>query len=297
MADPTPRSINVADLVLRVWDHGGGGPAVLFAHGYLDTGRSFDAIADALGDDARVLAIDFRGHGDSDVGGPGGSLHLLDHAKDLSEAIVTVEQALLDGDRLAAVVGHSMGGNLSLLVAGSIPERVQRLLLLDSMGAPSEQPEDQPERIANLLRSHGRDKPFSTFATLDDAMDRLQQYNHGLTRQGARRMAEPALRPDPEDPSRLRFPFDARLRGPTPVRWPEAMWRSLCARITAKVRVLRAEQGYVPEGEPVSSRLAAMRDVTMRTVPNVSHHLHVDAPDEVADEVRALIGSSTDATS
>jgi pimeloyl-ACP methyl ester carboxylesterase len=294
---PTPRAIEVNGLTLRVWDHGGAGPAVLFTHGFLDTGRSFDAIAAALGDDARVLALDFRGHGDSDRIGPGGSYHLLDHVKDLSLALGEVERELLGGDELAALVGHSMGGNVSLLVAGTLPERVSRLLLLDALGPPSEDAEDQPERLANALRALGHHRPFSSFATVDDALDRLQRYNPGLTREGARRMAEPVLRADEGDPGRLRFPFDARLRGPTPVRWGEAMWRALCARVTAEVSMLRAAGGYVPEGEPASGRLAAMKRVTWRTVEGVSHHLHVDAPDVVADELRALIGRSTDGTS
>lgn len=277
---PLPRDLLARDLRLRLWDHGGEGPTVLFVHGYLDTGRSFDAVAERLRGKARVLCLDLRGHGESERAGPGGSYHLLDHLKDLA----CVHEALAAaGEAPELLVGHSLGGNLSLLLAGTLPGAVRRLLLVDALGAPPEAPEEQPERLARAIEAHMRVRPFGTFKDLEEAMDRLRSMNPGLTPEGARRMAEPVLRPDDDDPSRLRFPFDARLKGPTPVRWPEEMWLSLCARSRAAVRVLRAESGYVPEGELLAGRLAALRG-SLRVVAG-HHHLHVDAPDEVAAEV------------
>jgi pimeloyl-ACP methyl ester carboxylesterase len=73
--------VMVQGLRLRLWDHAPAHhdlPKVLCIHGALDTGRSFDAVAGAVGDRARVIAVDLRGHGGSDVVGPGGSYHLLD---------------------------------------------------------------------------------------------------------------------------------------------------------------------------------------------------------------------------
>jgi pimeloyl-ACP methyl ester carboxylesterase len=272
------------ELRLRLWDHGGAGPRVLFVHGFLDTGRSFDAVARELMGTARCLCLDLRGHGESDRAGPGGSYHLLDHVKDVSLVLRKLAER---GESPALLVGHSMGGNVALMLAGTLADDVPPVLLLDALGPPAEDPEDQPDRLARLLASLERDKPFSTFASLDDALDRLQTYNPGLTREGARRMAAPVLR-ETED-GRLAFPFDARLRGPTPVRYPEAMWSALCARVTRPVRVLRAENGYVPDGEPATTRLAAMPDAQLTTLPGVGHHLHVDAPAAVADAVRALL--------
>lgn len=281
---PDPTSLCVQGLHLRIWDHGGDGPRVLFLHGFLDTGRSFDTVAQRLFGAARCLCLDFRGHGESDRVGKGGSYHLMDHVKDVS---LVLRQLAERDEAPALLVGHSMGGNIALLVAGATPDAVSSMLLLDSVGPPPEDPQEQPDRLGRLLASLERDRPFSTFASLDDALDRLQRYNVGLTREGARRMAEPVLRAT--DDGRLAFPFDARLRGPTPVRYPETMWRALCARVRGPVRVLRAEDGYVPDGEPVTSRLLAMGDARLETLAGQSHHLHVDAPDEVARAVRELL--------
>lgn len=285
MTTPAARDVYARDLRLRLWDHGGEGPTALFLHGYLDTGRSFDAVAERLGSDVRSLCLDWRGHGESAEVGAGGSYHLLDHMKDLSHVI----DALADiGQMPEIVVAHSMGGNVSLLFAGALPERCKRLLLVDALGAPSEAPEEQPERLASVLRATREVRPFQAFASVDDAVARLRGMNPGLSEEGARRMAEPALRRGQD--GLLRFPFDARLKGPTPVRWPEAMWLALCRRVTARVKVLRAEQGYLPDDDIVAARLTALR-ADVETVADAPHHIHVERPDALAESIRGLLVS------
>ena len=95
---------------LRLWDHGGDAPVVLFLHGYLDTGRSYDDLCSALEGDARCVCLDWRGHGFSGRAGPGGSYHLLDHLKDLSRVFDLLADGGVDGlGRPDALVAHSMG--------------------------------------------------------------------------------------------------------------------------------------------------------------------------------------------
>jgi pimeloyl-ACP methyl ester carboxylesterase len=284
---PLPLTVSAAGLPLRVWDHGGPGPRVLFLHGYLDTGRSFDAVAGRLRGQARCLCLDFRGHGHSGRVPPGGSYHPLDHFKD---AALVLDELEAIGLLPEAVVGHSLGGTIALMLAGTLPERVPRYLVLDSLGMLSEAPEQQPERLASLLESVRKDKrPFAVFPSPAAAAERVQANNPGLSRAGAELMVRHALRKI--GPDRYEFRFDPRLRGPSPVRYPEEMWRALFARVRAEVRVLRAEHGYVPLGPEVELRMKAFARASLRTVPGVAHHLHLDAPDEVAAELLGLLAS------
>jgi pimeloyl-ACP methyl ester carboxylesterase len=218
--------------------------------------------------------------------GAGGSYHLLDHLKDVSAAVHVLEA---EGTQIELLVGHSMGGNVSLMLAGALPSLVRRMILVDALGPPAEAPDEQPDRLGRVLEARQRVRPFGSFASLEDAMARLRALNPGLSAEGARRMAAPVLVPDEEVEGKLRFPFDARLKGPTPVRHPEEMWHALCARITAPVHVLRAADGYVPEGEPATMRVAAMGDGRMTTVEGVPHHMHVERPEAIADAVREML--------
>lgn len=285
---PTPSLVDARGLKLRLWDHGGPGRPVLFAHGYLDTGRSFDDVAALLQPDVRALCLDLRGHGQTEPVGPGGSHHLLDHVKDLFLAHAALQARGLAPE---VTVGHSMGGNVALLLAGSRPERVRRLLLVDTLGAPAEAPADQPARIGDVLSSLvDPPRPFPTFSSVEEAAERIRKNNPGLPSDAALRMARHALRPADDDPTRLTFAFDPRLKGPTPVRWPEETWLALCARVTAPVVVVRAENGYVPDDEAARARAAALR-ARMVSAPG-GHHVHVEDPSVIAEAVRALLASS-----
>ena len=78
----------------------------MFLHGVTDSSASWDAIAPSFVDDYRVMAVDLRGHGQSDKPATGYSWE-SDYAKDISSFIP--EQL----DEPAIVVGHSLGAVVS----------------------------------------------------------------------------------------------------------------------------------------------------------------------------------------
>ena len=283
--------VTVNDLRLRLWDHAPDRrdlPVVLCIHGALDTGRSFDALAAAVaasGVDKRVVAVDLRGHGGSDVVGGGGSYHLLDFLKDLGGVVeqLAAEQA----GSVSVVVGHSMGGNLALMLVGALPACTKKLVLLDSVGPPPEDAGEQPARHGELLVSlRTAKKPFAPVADVDEAVARLQKWNPGLSDAGARRMIAPVLveKTDAVGGRALHFPFDARLRGPTPFRWSEDFWVACCARYRAAggaTVIVRAEDGFVPAsadgagvGAPFDARVNALGAEVV--VVDGGHHVHVE---------------------
>ncbi len=282
--EPTRRLVSADGLGLRVWDYGGHGPSVLFLHGYLDTGRSFAWVINALDGHVRALAMEWRGHGESDDAPPGGSYHALDHLKDLSHALADLER---EGFVPDLVVGHSMGGAIAALFAGAWPEKVPRLLLIDALGAPSEAPEDQPVRIGELLKSVREKKPFRSFESAEAAVARLMENNPGISEVGARRIARHALVRDAD--LRWRYRFDHRMRGPTPVRYPETMWLALFSRVTAKTIVLRAEHGILPDIPIVHDRIAAMHEAHLETIRGATHNVHVEQPEAIAEAMQRLL--------
>lgn len=284
MSEPVPLTVQGVT-PLRAWDHGGEGlPLVVFVHGFLDTGRSFDDVCQALSGVARCVALTWRGHGQSRTTGPGASFHLLDHVKDLTLALPDLESRL---GPLALLLGHSMGGNAALIHAGTLPDRVPRLVLLDALGPPPEEATEQPARLRRMLTLLGKKQPFSPAANVAEAKARLMRHNVGLTDAGAERMVRHALISN--DDGTVSFPFGAELRGPTPVRYPEAMWLKLCGNVTAQTVVVRCAQGYVPDDEMVQARVAAMgaRFVTW----DAPHHAHVERVDDVAALVREQLSA------
>ncbi|WP_299851613.1 alpha/beta fold hydrolase [uncultured Roseovarius sp.] len=96
-------------------------PGLLIAHGLYGSGRNWGVIAKRLSDTRQVVAVDMRNHGQSDWKE---SHSYQDLANDLAEVL-----SGLDGP--FDVMGHSMGGKASMMLAIEKPELVNRLIVAD----------------------------------------------------------------------------------------------------------------------------------------------------------------------
>jgi pimeloyl-ACP methyl ester carboxylesterase len=108
------------------YDVTGGGPAVLFTHGYQASRAMWEPQRTGLSDAYKVITWDLRGHGDS--GTPD------DPAQYSHDLMLGDMVALLDetsSDR-AVLVGHSLGGFASLRFYLDHPDRVRGLVLFGS---------------------------------------------------------------------------------------------------------------------------------------------------------------------
>ena len=100
-----------------------GGTAVLALHGLASSCHWYDLVIPHLADTHRCIALDQRGHGQTDQPAHGYDWQSL--ATDVSEAL---DQLGLDK---VAVLGHSWGGYVALNVAARCPERVAKLVMID----------------------------------------------------------------------------------------------------------------------------------------------------------------------
>jgi pimeloyl-ACP methyl ester carboxylesterase len=122
-------------------DHGVGKPAFLFVHGWACDRSAFAPQAAHFSRRHRVVAVDLRGHGESDK--PHGPYSMLTHAEDLAYII-----AYLGLGKVVAV-GHSMGGLTVLQLAAAYPEHVAAIVMVDP--APFVRPPEGRARIEAML--------------------------------------------------------------------------------------------------------------------------------------------------
>jgi len=122
-----PELMQVAGRRVRHLIHRGEGDAVVLVHGFGGNLENWLLNHGALCEGGRtVAALDLPGHGESIKDVQSGSLD------DLSSAVLAYMDAV--GIKQAHLVGHSMGGAVSLTVAGHSPERVLSLTLLAPAG-------------------------------------------------------------------------------------------------------------------------------------------------------------------
>lgn len=98
---------------------------VLLLHAWAESSRSFDRLLPLLPETVRAIALDLRGHGDSEQPATGYSL------EELAQDVVALMDAL--GLSSAVLLGSSSGGYVAQQVAVINPDRVAGLVLV---GAP-----------------------------------------------------------------------------------------------------------------------------------------------------------------
>lgn len=158
---PTPRRERVdaggLAVACRVWEEAKASTVVL-VHGNGAHARWWDPVVPWLVPGWRVVALDLRGHGESDWAEPP-RYRLMDYVDD----VIAVLDALAPG--AVPIIGHSMGGRVGVQLAATSPERVQALALLDTRLDPVD------PRLARQWRGHmaGR-REGRSYATREEAV-------------------------------------------------------------------------------------------------------------------------------
>jgi pimeloyl-ACP methyl ester carboxylesterase len=104
----------------------GSGPVIALIHGITSSGRTWERVVPALAKRHTVIAPDLLGHGESAK--PRGDYSLGAYASGVRDLLVALDVPH------ATVVGHSLGGGIAMQLAYQFPERVERLVLVDSGG-------------------------------------------------------------------------------------------------------------------------------------------------------------------
>lgn len=130
--------------------------SVVCIHGVVQHGGIFEDLGRRLAAAGRfVVAVDLRGHGESDRRPPWNTDTLVQDVLDTLDGL---------GIERATFIGHSFGGRVAAALAGASPERTRRLVLLDP---GLEVPPDRALRSAEIERLDW------SFATVDGAVNAL----------------------------------------------------------------------------------------------------------------------------
>jgi pimeloyl-ACP methyl ester carboxylesterase len=242
---PQERDVTGAGLRLHVLDWGGDAlPPVLFLHGGSLTAHTWDLVCLALRNQYHCLALDLRGHGDSDWS-PDGEYSLDAHARDVEAAVEA-----LGLDRFT-LVGMSLGGGTALTYAGRNVGRLEKLVIVDT--GPEGRAAGR-QRIANFVEQD-RELP-----TLEHFVERAMAFNPLRKPEMLRRSLRHNLRQTPR--GTWTWKWDPKLRerraGPTPEQRQAALWDAV-SRITCPTLIVRggkSENFHDEDAEKLASRLA-----------------------------------------
>ena len=124
-------------------DYGGQGPTLVLVHGLAGAHTNWMAVAPKLADTFHVLAPDLVGFGRTPLAGRAANLETN------LEMLTRFVEEVAGGP--SVVVGHSMGGLLTLLLAATRPDLVTAAVLMSAASPPGESGHALPADQENLL--------------------------------------------------------------------------------------------------------------------------------------------------
>jgi pimeloyl-ACP methyl ester carboxylesterase len=274
--EPSERQITANGLShhVLVWNDVEGAPTVLMCHGFLDLAWSFHHTAQPLAAAGlRVVAFDWRGHGETQHVGVGGYYHFADYILDLHELVPKVVKGALH------LVGHSMGGTAAALFAATHPKLPRTLTLVEGLGPPAFEGAAPGKMIAWLdsMDRHRR-RDVRPMADLAEAVKRLRAQTPELPLELAYLLAEKSTLPAKDGGVVWRFDPLHRTTSPMPFSL-EAFYEFL-ERIEAPTLVVTGSRGFRTEDHDDRARaLVRMRELT---IADVGHMIHWMKPTELA---------------
>jgi pimeloyl-ACP methyl ester carboxylesterase len=261
------------------------GIPVIALHGWLDNAASFARLAPLL-PGLRIVALDLAGHGHSDHRPAGASYPIWEYIQDVLQV---AEQF---GWQQFALLGHSMGAIISVLLAASMPERVTRLALIDGLIPFTGEADSAPQKLGEALRAQmalaGKRKPV--YEVFERAVQARLQGVGAVSLEAAELLARRGLMPVPGG---YTWRTDSRLTLPSPLRLTHAHAMAFARNLQCPVKLVVAEQGMLL-AQPNFMQLLDGLAVECQQLPG-GHHLHLDDDNGaalVADCFKAFLAAA-----
>jgi pimeloyl-ACP methyl ester carboxylesterase len=280
--EPTSLTLPGADgLRIHALEWSREGTPLVFLHGFSNEAHIWDDAAPAVAPYYRTLALDLRGHGDSDRD-PEGRYDYDFHVADLESAL-----GALGIERLV-LVGHSLGGRVAMRFAGKHPDRMAGLVIVDS--APELDARGTVRIAVDLQRggAAGSSEGELSFASEGEYRDLLARAYPAVSRPVLARMAHHMLRRrddgrfEPKlDPQwfRLRREADEAAMREREERLTKELWDAL-ANLPCPALVVRGAASDVMSPE-VADRMVedVLEHGRLAVVARAGHSVMVDNPD------------------
>ena len=247
-------------------------PTILMLHGISQQAHSWDFISLPLSVDYRVIALDQRGHGDSDWS-PNGNYSTDIYVGDIEGFVGAM------GLENFHLMGHSMGGRNSLAWASGRPGILKSLTIVDTG------PETQ-RRGQNRIQQF-RELP-DELDTLDEFASRVMEYT-GRNREQTMGALKYSIRQRQDGKWTWKYDKAMRVSGFRAPTWtPEQLWDGW-RKIDCPALVVRGVRSDIFADETMVRMAEEHPDCTTVTVENAGHLVQGDNPPDFLAAVQGLL--------
>ncbi|REL26448.1 alpha/beta hydrolase [Thalassotalea euphylliae] len=253
-------------------------PITLCLHGWLDNAASFLPLMPYL-PNRKLIALDWPGHGFSSHRSLDAHYHFIDWVYDLVQLFEITQWPAVD------IVAHSMGGMVATAFAAAFPEKVKSLTLLDSIGLISDKPENTTEQLRKGLTSRlkGLSKQKNQHPSIESAV-KARVAVSDMAYEQAQLIVKRGL---VQQGGKYIWRADSRLRNASPYRLTVEQAKQLISDVQCPVNLVYGDKGLEMVHLGIKEFSALFSDLTVHKVSG-GHHVHMEAPQQVAEKITAF---------
>ena len=268
--------INGLTLAYQEWGGSQGDkPTIIALHGFGVSGHMYDEFSRRYQDTARIINLDQRGHGDSEISVGG------DYQRNAFVSDVEGLRTYL-GLQKFVLVGHSMGGLNALEYAVSFPQHVNALIIVDAG------PEAAKEGVDNIVRfTQGPDE-----LDFDEFVQMAMRFNPRRTEENIRERMHHRLRQ--LDNGKWTWKFDKRFRDPNANLkigseiTQDQLWEKF-RQVMVPTLLIRGSESDVLSEDVARRTVKEMKNAHLEIVKGAGHSVPGDAPEGFTDAVRVFL--------
>ena len=267
-------------------------PLLLLVHGGRDQKRSWDWVARKLARDYRVIAHDLRGHGASEHVSDG-EYAVMDHVFDLASLVAHLKTTAPDRADNFTLIGHSLGGNITVRYTGIYPDTVKQLVAIEGLGASPKMLEERrkealEDRLQNWVEQRTKlsARKARTMANYQEAEERMRAAHGHLSDEQLAHLTKHGITDNPD--GTVRWCYDPAGMGRSPSDITQAEFETLWARITCPTWLVYGANSWASNPQR-DGRAAHFQNAHVTEIPDANHWVHHDQFDAFMDGLQTFL--------
>ncbi|RYZ99951.1 MAG: alpha/beta fold hydrolase [Moraxellaceae bacterium] len=240
---------------------------IMALHGWLDNSASFFALAPLL-NNVYIVALDMAGHGQTS--------HRLGSFpyniwEDVAEIFSVADQL---GWKEFGLLGHSRGAIIATIAAGTFPDRISYLGLIEGLLPEPTRSEDTPKQLALSIKGiqAQSQKSLSVYPDVATAIKARERGMFPLSHAAAKALTERGLR---KVDGGYHWSTDQRLLVPSAIKLLPEQMSAFVTRIACPIKLILADKGMPTLFPSYVDSVKAYSHITVTHLPG-GHHLHME---------------------
>ena len=269
MPKPEDKFINASGLNLHYLDWGNSNATpMLLLHGISSNAHHWDFFARSMPADYHVLALDQRGHGDSDWAASYGP---RDFVLDIESFVAEL------GLSNIVLIGHSIGGVNAIAYAARNPERVHNLVIID-IG-----PELAAAGVERMQQGWSNEP--ESFLSEEEAIQYMKQNDPWQSDAFAQHQVKHSFKRS--EAGRLIFKYDKALCR-NEIRSPEWLWEYI-EQIVCPTLLIHGRESDLLTAESARRTVNALAFGSLLDIDNAGHNVPGDNPAAFESTVKRFL--------